>query len=98
METTVESVVSGTKKSPHPVNWSWSLLPSMRSIPGRFIIFFAPAGRPNQAEDATHDVFLKVSASSASFAAMPDCDLALSHHHQSLPQSAADLAPSAFAE
>src|SRR4030095_10788303 len=62
METTLESVVSGTKKSPDPVKLESLEFASIYEEHSRSVYYLALRllGDPTQAEDATHDVFLKV--------------------------------------
>ena len=62
METTVESVVSGTKKSPDPLKLESLEFTSIYEEHSRSVYYLSLRllGDPTQAEDATHDVFLKV--------------------------------------
>jgi len=62
METTVDSVVSGTKKSPASVNLESLEFASIYEEHSRSVYYLSLRllGDPTQAEDATHDVFLKV--------------------------------------
>jgi RNA polymerase sigma-70 factor (ECF subfamily) len=62
METTVDSAVSGTKKSPDPVKLESLEFASIYEEHSRSVYYLSlrMLGDPTQAEDATHDVFLKV--------------------------------------